>query len=113
MPFDPSPEDIKSYGLRQFIEEKAKLVWTCEMELEILRADPKGSEKARDELERTKICFEGCLPPDPGDAAKFLEKCRNILAKDAKSLIEYVRAHFHPPFMSSESHPLSDPLGGT
>ncbi|KLO17300.1 hypothetical protein SCHPADRAFT_900747 [Schizopora paradoxa] len=60
MPNTPSAEDIAKY--KDFIEEKAKLIYICEMELDILREDPEGADKAMEEIEKNNECLEGTLP---------------------------------------------------
>lgn len=88
MPHTPSPETIKKYGLVKFIEEKVTLIHICETELDVLRADPEGARKAREELERTRTCLEGTLPSDPSDAKMFLDRCKELVEKPAQNHIE-------------------------
>lgn len=88
MPYKPSLANIKKYGLVKFIEDKVALIHLCETELDILRADPEGSKKAREELEKKNTCFEGTLPSDPAVAKLFLDKCRKLVENPANNHFE-------------------------
>ncbi len=89
-PRRPSKANLKKYDVEAFIERKVALIQMCDTELDILREDPKGSERARRELERRYTCFEGELPDGADHAQAFLKKCERLVELPASTHAEYV-----------------------
>lgn len=84
MPRQPSEEEKEKYNVEALIERKVALMRLCDTEGDILRGDPEGSKKAREELEKLK----GDVPSDPELTKKFLEKCEKIVEQPATTLLE-------------------------
>ncbi|KLO17303.1 hypothetical protein SCHPADRAFT_937175 [Schizopora paradoxa] len=90
-PRKPSKADMKKYNVEAHIERKVMLLQMCEDELDVLRADPEGSDAAIRKLKSENVCLEGDLPFGQEMARGYLEKCERLVAQPANSHEDVIR----------------------
>lgn len=93
MPRQPTSEEVKLYNLRAHVDRKVHLTRLCELELAILRTDPEGSRKAKEELRIKGHSSDlACsLPTEQNSRKDFLCQCEKQVESSARNLAEYVR----------------------
>lgn len=79
----PSKQEMEQYDLERHIKRRVELMHMCELELHVLRKDPVGSQKAKEELKRNHVLYSGNAPRDPQQRALFLENCEKIILRPA------------------------------